>query len=226
MNKNHLIQCIMILIISFSASIANSYSVGDTCPDGGTLQFWWTEDGVIIPETYQSITTPGSYVFGPAPSNATDWGQIVTNADGTSYVYSGNFQQESPGSSWDGVPLDELPLILWTIPDFIPISSPYDTIYTFVNLFDYMSANPDPGIGIGDEMLITSGLITGLDGIIFSTTEVYFDPDSQYGYAGFTPYTGTAEVIAYHGSVPIPSTLLFIGVGFVYLLSTRRKFEA
>lgn len=107
-----------------------------------------------------------------------------------------------------------------------------DLLYSLVDINAYTNGGVDLLADVnarfipGQEFQIVNGLVSGLPGMLFSTTEFTFDPVN--GYQG-TPYTGSGFAVTDHelASVPEPPTLALFFAGLVAVaLSTRKLRKA
>jgi len=224
----------------------------------GTLDFYWTMSGQKHPN-YQACPTnlnfdplhwSGPFHFNlPDDKTITDWTQVIKSTGGSSQVSGGNIKRgsdaapesaaNSPLSPWSFQPLEDLPLVPWRIPDLAPTRDNL-TIYTAVNLDLYLRNNPF-GFLQGqwqfgqtlDQLLIeiVNGRISGLDGILWATSEFVFDPLSPDGFVSsggsesllnstmFQEQHGPITILSEHfATVPEPSTLALVGTGVLGLL--------
>lgn len=212
-----------------------------TSTDNQTWGNWTSTQGTLSGVNNTASTT--YFQFKPDPSNSekpTDWHQTIWNKDGTSQVYSGNIQSGSPWAFYD---LDTLPDVNWRIPDLAPVSggNPNLTIYTAVNLDLYYRDNPlgflnggwSEGQTLGQlGLTISDGVIPGVQGIYWATSEFVFDSDPSG--PGFVPSGGLGDllnsdtysepigIIAEHSSIPEPGTWGLVALGGLVLILSRR----
>ena len=172
----------------------------------------------------------------------TDWHQEITDENGKTSVWSANLNKDN--GTWEMLTLDQLSIMPWRIPDIAPVTGGDEsiTIYTAVNLDLYLASNPngflDGNWAVGDSLgdlglTITDGVISGLEGIYWSTTEFIFDPDPN-GF-GFMPTGGSDNlldsvtfnqslgIVAQHIAVPEPSIMSLMLIGGLALCVSRKK---
>ncbi len=250
--------------ITWGGDISNPY-LYDNVParsknQNGLLTFDWTENGTahVHYGTYHSPgnsgATPMTLVFYlPNDPAITDWKQSVIRG-GTSTVSAGNIEQDDNHKSlpadasnpWQFMPLMDLSGG-YRIPDLAPFGSDL-TIYAAVNLPLYIASNPQGflnGSWQVDQTIdqlgiqIHNGVIAGLQGITFATTDFSFDPNSANGWVPdggdaalldsttFEAANGDIGILGAHTTVPEPSSRplyfgLVIALGFG-LTSQRRS---
>jgi hypothetical protein len=215
----------------------------DAVAPGQSIFFEWTEKGKTH-DGYApfSSNTPNLYRFIIPPDRTiTDWNQIIKKGSGESAVRAGNIERKSP---WDFYPLADLDLPpVWRIPDFAP-RDVAQTIYTAVDLKLYYASNPlGPlgGIYQRDQTLdelgltIVNGVIPGLLGIYFATTEFELDPDSDTGWVpvggsaallnsnDYQAQNGPVALISIHEGVPEPSSWVLLGSALAGLVVIRHR---
>jgi len=100
-----------------------------------------------------------------------------------------------------------------------------DYLYSLVDMNTYLQT-PQQTFNFGDEFNIVNGQVTGLPGMLFSTTEFTFDPGT--GFSG-TPFTGAGTMEGVHlpTATPEPTSTLFLASGVLtscgYAWRRRRK---
>lgn len=222
--------------------------VQHTIPANRKETFFWTDgkkdaDGLLTKHPDYGIfentsTAEAIYKFNiPDDKTITDWRQKIYNVDGTKVLNDltgANIKRESP---WSFHPLDELPDVYWSIPDFgSPLGS---TIYSAVNLELYFSRNPfgplngqySIGQTLGELGLsIVDGRIPGIEGLYFATSEFTFDPASVTGLVPtggpsslldsdqYEAANGSLAILGVHHGVPEPPALILQGIGTLAVL--------
>ncbi|MCP4662769.1 MAG: hypothetical protein GY856_45835 [bacterium] len=206
-----------------------AYTIDDSIGSDENIKFNWTKDGQVYPGQWEfyhkcegdagwtrAIMFPGLVLdfrnMNPdqagkacefkfvSPSGATDWRQEIIGPNGSSDVYGGNIEKNSP---WRFESLDALPRAYTRIPDLAPVAGDSTmTVYTAVNLGLYMTENPHgflngewvPGETLSELGLeIVDGQIEGVEGIYWSMTPFEFDPDPDG--PGFTPEGGPGALL-------------------------------
>jgi hypothetical protein len=234
--------------VTWSNDKTDKSPVKDIVPIGGSLFFRWTEKGVVS-EKYGGVTfgqDSGGEAFNfyrPNDPVITDWRQTLKDQDGESVVVAGNIKQQSP---WQFFPLSDLPTINFSIPDLAASGgNPTVTIFTAVNLDLYLAQNPSGFLGgayqVGDTLdglglTIADGMISGLQGIYFATTDFVLDPLSLTGWvpiggpsalldsATFQATFGPIRIIGIHeGAVPEPATTALMGIAVLLGCASRER---
>jgi len=218
----------------------------DAVAPGQKIYFEWTKDGKAHERYAPYKDSAGGqsklYRFRLPPDRTiTDWNQIIKRGDGESAVRAGNIQHNSP---WAFHPLEDLDIPgRWKIPDFAPLEAPL-TIYTAVDLNLYYSTNPlgplngtfKAGQTLDELGLeIIDGMIPGIQGMYFATTEFELDPDSATGWvpvggpgallnsASYQADNGPIALIAIHEGVPEPGTYMLVGSALLLVERCRRR---
>ena len=99
-----------------------------------------------------------------------------------------------------------------------------DDLYSLVNLSVYLESIPT--FSMGDSFTVVDGAVSGLPGMMFSTTPFTFDPST--GFAG-TPYSGPAVVEAIHlpSAISEPPAIGLLGSSLFgvigYRIARRRR---
>ena len=95
-----------------------------------------------------------------------------------------------------------------------------DVLYALVDMSVYLQAIPS--FTEGEAFNIVNGVVAGLPGMMFSTTEFTFDPST--GFSG-TDYTGEGDVLAEHDVMATPEPaaggLAVAGLLGIFLLRRR-----
>ena len=210
-----------VLVCTLSATVwAGPYIVKDDCPPGGSLMFSWTKDGVVIKGYATNVPGQQTYI---APLDANGWKQTLITAEGkVTTKKAANFYY-TDGRWHYLLSFDGLPTSPWRIPDLIPIIPLLgdNELFAAVNLEVYLTSNPWPAIEIGNTVSISNGEISGLDGMVFSTTEPTFDDQAVLGWGNLTPFTGDALVVS--EQTPEPATMSLLALGGLSLLRRKKK---
>ena len=212
-----------------------------------SVEFFWTKEGNKHPghDKYTHMNAFGGEklrFFRPKDDTITDWKQSVFDGEGEATVTTGNLKQESP---FTFAPLEGVASVPWRAPIFAGIdvtgAAAAPTIYTAIDLNVYLAANPLGPLGgnyfpgqtlDGLGLTISGGVIPGVAGLYFATTDFVLDPGSPTGWvpvggpaswlesAAYQSTVGPIYIIAIDSSeplsaVPEPSTHL---LGLICLL--------
>jgi len=183
---------------------ASAKQIEDGVLPGEQLTFFWTQadgmghtgyNGMMFFNEGEAYEEFKFHI--PADQTVTDYLQEITDiATGeTSLVHVGNIQRRSPWALYSLAEITDD----YRIPDFAPGGSSGGlTIYTAVNLQEYVENNPngplDGDWSRGDlltelNLSIVNGQISGVSGIYFATAPFVLDPDST---TGWVPENGSA----------------------------------
>jgi len=218
----------------------------------GILNFYWTKGGSKHPnyDKYQEVNSGSAShprrFRRPKDDTITDWWQQVGHVGkGKSEVHTGNLTKSTTrADQWVFSPLNDIPAMFWRIPDLAPTEADA-TIYTGVNIKLYQASNPDGFLNgawsVGDTIdslgiSVVNGVIAGLEGIVFSTTPLVFDPFSAIGWS---PVGGavnwlssssfqsvgmdnTINIVQQHVGVPTPGAVFIAGIAGLTALRRRR----
>ncbi|MBN4060276.1 hypothetical protein JYT11_00335 [Planctomycetaceae bacterium AH-315-I19] len=224
----------------------------------GLLEFYWTKNGDQHPayekyrDTNSSSINKRRRFRQPNDPTITDWKQLVGHVGkGKSVVVAGNLNRDGTDApdrtdaGWLFASLDSLPEVHWRIPDIAPVEADA-TIYTAVNLDIYLNNNPngflDGAWAVGDSLIdlgisIVDGKVPGLEGVLFATSDFFYDPFSEFGWS---PFGGSASLLnsdAYqaesgqnaltilqeHIGVPSPASSLVLAVAGLASCKRRRS---
>jgi hypothetical protein len=89
-----------------------------------------------------------------------------------------------------------------------------DVLYSLVDLYEYLEFVPD--FAMGDTFDIVNGMVSGLPGMMFSTTPFSFDENS--GFNSGTPFSGVGHADTLHDIAAVPEPPLLGLVGAISLV--------